>query len=303
MPRRVSIVGRWTSVVSRWISVGGFFSQAGNQTDLGGVAPLSSLRRGICAATAGGGARTSLYSIRRKPQGGFPYSDTRPMKSSVKHTNIPGDGTATGAGPMKKALPILVASLWLLLVGGAMAFLAGYSNTPGTAGVAPARWPAESHIAHDSSRPTLLLLAHPHCPCTSATLGELELLMAQTQGKVNAHVVFICPDGLPEDWVKSDLWRKASAIPGVTVEIDNENVEARRFHVETSGEALLYGSDGWLLFAGGITLSRGHSGDNPGRTAITTLLNRGSTEASTTPVFGCSLFAANCLQPEMKCKP
>ena len=204
---------------------------------------------------------------------------------------------------MKKGLPIFVSSLWLLLVAGAMTFLAAYSNTPGAAGVAPARWPSDSQIARDPSRPTLLLLAHPQCPCTNATLGELELLMAQTQGKVSVHVVFVRPPGVTEDWVKSDLWRKASAIPGVTVEIDNGNVEARRFHVETSGEALLYGSDGGLLFAGGITLSRGHSGDNPGRTAITALINRGSADESTTPVFGCSLFAANCLQKEMKCKP
>jgi len=205
---------------------------------------------------------------------------------------------------MKKAPRIFVTSLWLLIVAGAMTFLAAYSNTPGTAGMAPTRWPSLSQITHDSSRPTLVLFAHPHCPCTSATLGELELLLAQTQGKVNARVLFIRPEEMAEDWVKSDLWRKASAIPGVTVGIDNGNVEARRFHVATSGEALLYGSDGGLLFAGGITLSRGHSGDNPGRTALTSLLNRGWAEESMTPVFGCPLFAAaNCLKKEMKCKP
>jgi hypothetical protein len=204
---------------------------------------------------------------------------------------------------MKKRLPIFATSLWLLLVADAMTFLAAYSNTPGAPGAAPKRWPSESQIALDSTRPTLLLLAHPHCPCTNATLGELEVLMAQTQGKMNPHVIFIRPEGFPEDWAKSDLWRKASAIPGVTVEIDNGNVEAHRFHVETSGEALLYGSDGRLLFAGGITLSRGHSGDNPGRAAITSLVNRGSAEESVTPVFGCSLFAAGSLRKEMKCKP
>jgi hypothetical protein len=204
---------------------------------------------------------------------------------------------------MKKGLPIFATSFWLLLVAGAMTFLAAYSNTPGASGAAPKRWPSDSQIALDSSRHTLLLLAHPHCPCTNATLGELEVLMAQTQGKMNAHVIFIRPEGFPEDWVKSDLWRKASAIPGVTVEIENGNLEAHRFQAETSGEALLYGSDGRLLFAGGITLSRGHSGDNPGRAAITSLLNRGSAEQSVTPVFGCSLFAASCLQKEMKCKP
>jgi hypothetical protein len=204
---------------------------------------------------------------------------------------------------MKKSLPIFVTSFWLLLVAGAMTFLAAYSNTPGTAGVAPQRWPSDSQIARDPSRPTLLLLAHPQCPCTNATLGELEILMAQTQGKVNVHVVFIRPRGFTDEWVKSDLWRKASAIPGVTVGIDDENVEARRFHAETSGQTLLYGSDGRLLFAGGITLSRGHSGDNPGRTAITSFINRGSAEQSMTPVFGCSLFSADCVQAEMKCKP
>jgi hypothetical protein len=226
------------------------------------------------------------------------------MKSSAKHTNTPGRWhRATDAGRMKKGPPIFVTSLWLLLVVGAMTFLAAYSNTPGAAGMAPKRWPSDSQIARDSSRPTLLLVAHPHCPCTNATLGELELLMAQTQGKVSAHVVFIRPQGFTEDWVKADLWRKASAIPGVTVEIDNGNLEARRFHVETSGEALLYGSDGRLLFAGGITLSRGHSGDNPGRTAITSLLNQRSAEKNMTPVFGCPLFGANCAREEMKCKP
>jgi hypothetical protein len=204
---------------------------------------------------------------------------------------------------MKKGLPLFLAGLWLLLVAGAMTLLAAYSNKPGTAGVAPTRWPSDSQIVRDPGRPTLLVLAHPQCPCTNATLGELELLIAQTQGKVNVHVVFVRPPGLPEELVKGDLWRKASAIPGVTIEVDNGNVEARRFHVETSGETLLYGPDGRLLFAGGITLSRGHSGDNPGRTAITALINRGSADQTTTPVFGCSLFAENCLQKEMKCKP
>jgi hypothetical protein len=200
--------------------------------------------------------------------------------------------------PMKKGLPIFMTSVWLLLVAGAMTFLTAYSNTPGTNGPAPQRWPSDSRIAQDPSRPTLLLFAHPHCPCTSATLGELELLMAHTQGKVNAHVVFIRPQGFTEEWVKSDLWRKASATPGVTAEIDNGSFEARLFNVETSGEALLYGFDGRLLFAGGITLSRGHSGDNPGRAAITSLLNRGSAKESVTPVFGCPLFGANCPQME-----
>lgn len=198
---------------------------------------------------------------------------------------------------MRKRVAIFAAGLWLLLVAGTMTFLATYSNTPGAASAAPVRWPSESKIARDQGRPTLVLLAHPQCPCTRATLGELERLMAQTDGKLSAHIIFIRPRGFTEEWVESALWRKASAIPGVIVEADDGSVEARRFHVETSGKTLLYGDDGRLLFEGGITLSRGHSGDNPGRTAITALVNGGSANENRTPVFGCSLFAAHC-RPE-----
>jgi hypothetical protein len=43
------------------------------------------------------------------------------------------------------------------------------------------------------------------------------------------------------------------------------------------------------LFKGGITASRGHSGDNLGRDAVIDLVTSGVASASSTPVFGCSL--------------
>jgi hypothetical protein len=56
---------------------------------------------------------------------------------------------------------------------------------------------------------------------------------------------------------------------------------------------MLYDARGALLFSGGITGARAHAGDNPGRSALVALLNRQSgTHASTTNVFGCSLFAS-----------
>jgi hypothetical protein len=203
---------------------------------------------------------------------------------------------------VRKRLPLIVAGFWLLLVAGAMTMVGEYSNTPGAAGAAPMRWPSDSHIVRHLLRPTLVLIVHPHCPCTAATLGELELLLAQTQKNFDAHVVFVRPEGLSEDWVKSDLWRRASGIPGVTAEIDGAGAESRLFHAETSGEALLYGADGRLLFEGGLTLSRGHSGDNPGRSALVALLNGESAKRNQTPVFGCPLFAPDRHQKEIKCK-
>ena len=68
---------------------------------------------------------------------------------------------------------------------------------------------------------------------------------------------------------------------------------AKSFGTFTSGQTLLYDSAGRLLFKGGITAYRGHSGDNEGRSLITALL-RGDAPAQiklpvAMPVFGCSL--------------
>jgi hypothetical protein len=56
------------------------------------------------------------------------------------------------------------------------------------------------------------------------------------------------------------------------------------------------------MFQGGITISRGHSGDNPGRSAINALLHHELSNQIKTPVFGCSLFEAECQQGTTECK-
>jgi hypothetical protein len=190
--------------------------------------------------------------------------------------------------------------LWLSAVVTAMVLLISYSNSPGSSGSPPIHWPVRSQIALDAGRPTLVMFVHPRCPCTRASLGELELLLARCQGQVSTHLLFIRPPGTTEDWLKSDLWRKASVIPGVTVHCDNAGVEAQRFHSQTSGHTLLYDRSGRLMFLGGITISRGHSGDNPGRSAIVALLHHELSKQIKTPVFGCSLFDDECQQGAKK---
>ncbi len=138
---------------------------------------------------------------------------------------------------------------------------------------------------------TLVMIAHPRCPCTRATLGELARLMAKAQGRLKTYVLFIRPEGSPVDWEKTDLWAEASAIPGVTVLVDDQGAEAERFQAATSGQNLLYSPEGKLLFSGGITFSRGHEGDNAGSGTILSILNGNEAPQSETPVFGCPLFA------------
>ena len=187
------------------------------------------------------------------------------------------------------ALLVALGSLWAVLVGAGLKILANYETGPGEAGEAPLVWPAASRIERHAGRATLVMAAHPRCPCTRASIRELALLMAGCQGRVTATVLFIRPAGFEDGWERSDLWDSASAIPGVTVRSDDQGVEARRFGAKTSGQAVLYDADGRLLFSGGITGSRGHSGDNAGRSAIVALLTKGTAPRRRTSAFGCPL--------------
>ncbi|MBX3024991.1 hypothetical protein KF840_08790 [bacterium] len=105
-------------------------------------------------------------------------------------------------------------------------------------------------------------------------------------------VLFLAPGTESRDWWHGDLWRSATAIPGVRVLGDVDGRERSRFGAFTSGQAMLYGATGELLFSGGITPARCRAGDNPGRRAVAERLRAWpSSEGSTAAVFGCSLVA------------
>ena len=187
-----------------------------------------------------------------------------------------------------------VAAIWLTALITCMAFMGQYVNQPGSAGMPPAQWPQASRIVLDSQHPTLLMFAHPHCPCTRASISELEQVVSDCQGMVNAQVWFIKPTGTAADWTDTDLWRSAAAILGVTVHVDADGTEARRFQSGTSGQTMLYAPSGELLFHGGITVERGHAGDNAGVDAIESRLQHkdATSIVASTPVFGCELFGS-----------
>jgi hypothetical protein len=89
----------------------------------------------------------------------------------------------------------------------------------------------------------------------------------------------------------------AAAIPGVHVISDERGAQARMFGALVSGQTLLYSATGSLLFSGGITGARGHEGDNPGRTVLTSMLTGQRADTVHTPVFGCYLHGEADLIP------
>lgn len=177
---------------------------------------------------------------------------------------------------------------WALTIALGSRALLNYESAAGTVSAVPKAWPA-SQVPLANDRPTIVMLAHPHCPCTRASVGELAQIMALIHGKATAFVLFSKPANVGSDWDDTGLRSSAAAIPGVTVLSDPDGAEARRFGAETSGHTLLFAADGRLLFSGGITPSRGHAGDNAGESAIISLVENRTPERAETLVFGCSL--------------
>jgi hypothetical protein len=195
-------------------------------------------------------------------------------------------------GALKKNAAALVAvMLWVPALGFGIRTLWQYAETPGRAATAPAFWPADTLARRAAGRATLVVFIHPQCSCSRATIGELAKVVARCGEKVAVSVWVYAPSQEPGGWPRTDLWWSAAAIPGVRVFEDRDGREARHFGAATSGQALLYDAGGTLVFKGGITASRGHSGDNDGRDAIVSLVRGQTPPRRATPVFGCSLSA------------
>src|SRR5687767_8113377 len=96
-------------------------------------------------------------------------------------------------------LGVIVAA-WALAVCSGMGLVWRYKAKPGAVAEAPTTWPAASAIARAADRPTLIMHAHPLCPCTRASLDELAEIMERFHGRVNAVVLFLQPDGTGREW-------------------------------------------------------------------------------------------------------
>lgn len=185
----------------------------------------------------------------------------------------------------------LAVALWLGAVAAGLGVVARYNNTAGAAAAAPDQWPSSSTMTRDAAGPTLVMMAHPLCTCTRASLAELAEIMARATHRPKAYVMFIKPGQFRKGSNLDDLWRRAASIPGVTIVRDDTGGEAALFGALTSGQVFLYDGAGRLRFSGGTTGSRGHEGDNAGRASILALLDHPEPGQRATQVFGCSLFS------------
>ncbi len=204
----------------------------------------------------------------------------------------------------RRALLAVIVGVWACASITGTVLMWRYKATPGRPGDPPRQWPAASAIVRNPHRATILMLAHPHCPCTGASLEELSRVMQRVGGGADAHVLFLRPHAAPPEWEDSALWRRARELPGVTARWDVDGREAARFGAYVSGQVVAYDEAGRLIYSGGITGARGHQGDNVGRQRLLSALTSHEADqwgakrgGGTQPVdrhdaevFGCSLL-------------
>lgn len=200
------------------------------------------------------------------------------------------DRSLPRAGARRSAIVLTtIVCLWLSLVVTGFVILVGYSYVAG-ATASPSVSAASATASSGDGRHTLVVLAHPKCPCTRATMSELDRLMAIVHRDVNVRVLLYLPEDAPESWARGAIRDAALRLPNASVELDRSGDMARAFGATTSGHVALISPSGEVCFSGGLTAARGHEGASLGRRAIVTWIQRGQGEAKA-PVFGCALYA------------
>lgn len=187
---------------------------------------------------------------------------------------------------MRDVVPRAWFGVWLLTIAAGLVALQRHAAIAAESAPAATAWPAGSAVARDPSRATLVVFVHPGCPCTRATLRQLERVVAHHPRAAAVRVLFR-DDG--DDVTASAAWELAARVPEAARVRDRDGAEARRFGARTSGEVMLFDAGGVLRFQGGVTPGRGHEGDNEGAAALDRAMRGASERSLRARVFGCDL--------------
>lgn len=166
---------------------------------------------------------------------------------------------------------------------------------PPAAAYSQTTWPSDTTLQLDRASPTMLLFLHPKCPCTRASVRELEKLLTgaglPSDRLPRLLVVARCPPSASDTWHNTDILRNALKLPHAQLIRDPGGRETSRFGAVSSGTVMLFDPEGQRRFAGGVTASRGQEGDNVGIERLRTILaiKQTTPRVLSMPAFGCKL--------------
>jgi hypothetical protein len=183
---------------------------------------------------------------------------------------------------------LVAGALWIATVAVAFESIRRFEVTPGLPASAPRDWPANTRVARTPGTWSLVMLVHPHCSCSRASVEELGAIIEKAPADVHTTVLVYRPHEMAAGWERTNVYDAATRLRRAHVVIDRDGAEAAIFGGFTSGQTFLYDGDGRLRFAGGVTSLRGHAGLNRGRADVIRIASERSGTGSH-PVFGCAI--------------
>lgn len=181
---------------------------------------------------------------------------------------------------------VIAVSVWVLLLACGTGYLAAHGARAGGAGATPARWAGA--FERGAGVWTVVLAAHPRCPCTRASAEELIGALEGASEPYELVVLAYRPAGDP-GFADTGVVRRLRGLAHARVLDDPDGRLAAGLGALTSGHAAVYDAGGDLRFSGGLTPSRAHVGPNTGAGAVRSLLRGGVPPAAGAPVYGCPL--------------
>lgn len=192
-------------------------------------------------------------------------------------------------------MPLLTTAIliWFLVIACGLGQVWSYARTSNARSTPPEHWPASLPFSRSDTNGTLVLALHPRCPCTRATIAELQRVLADAEEKPAVVALIYRPAQSSQAWDDAASVQLHPTLTNLRSVDDVEGKIARQFGLNTSGEIILYDRSGALRYSGGITGSRGHEGPNPGQAALLHHL-QGQASVREFPVFGCSIRQSAC---------
>lgn len=186
-------------------------------------------------------------------------------------------------------LAILAGALWCAALVSGFAIVHAQMAAAGESHPAPTTWPDDTSLALDANAPTILVFAHPRCPCTRATIRQLATIPPEAR----PCVTLVLSGPALRTYENQPLATLADEVLSAHIALDPSGADARRFGAHTSGHIVAYSPSGQLLFSGGVTPGRGHEGPTDALTTLTLALRDHTPSPRTASVFGCPIFNAD----------
>lgn len=187
-----------------------------------------------------------------------------------------------------KNVAALVA-VWLVLVCGMYGIVVAYMSSAGESNSVT----VDNSDSQSDSSVIVRIFLHPECPCSKTSLEELREIDFPSHIRIVAY--FVVPEEYNDAWAMQDLWQLAGTVPSLERVLDHKGIITSKYAVKTSGHVIVEKTPKSIVFSGGITIGRGHRGNNQGKTAVDKLVHGYNSHVSQTPVFGCALFATKSL--------